>query len=206
MCRRCGGIPAINDPDRFKFEPTGKFTLHRSRVHSSSYSRQKIKITLMSLKHTAKRVGSSHPLLRRAIQVGGRLLARSPKFQDLYSNEVPCEQTAFDIFSGEWSSAVPGFQTGTNPLFNDTRIHWLREQLGSLGGKRILELGPLEGGQSWMMEQAGAQVTAIEANERAFLKCLIVKNALNMKAKFLHGDFRPYLASAEESFDLVTAI
>lgn len=160
----------------------------------------------MSLRHTAKTVGSAVPLFRRAIQLGGRLVARSPKFQDLYSSALPCQQTAFDIFSGEWSSAVPNVQTGTSPLFNDARIRWLREQLGTFRGKRILELGPLEGGQTCMMEEDGAEVTAIEANQRAFLKCLVVKNAMNMKAKFLYGDFRPYLASTSDSFDLVTAI
>jgi len=160
----------------------------------------------MSLKGSVKKVGSSLPLLRRATQFGGRLIARSPKFQDLYSKELPCDQTAFDIFSGEWSSAVPEARTGASPLFDDARIHWLQEQFGSLRGKRILELGPLEGGQTWMMEQDGAQVTAIEANQRAFLKCLIVKNALSMKAKFLYGDFRPFLASTQDSFDLVTAV
>jgi Methyltransferase domain len=66
---------------------------------------------------------------------------------------------------------------------------------------------PLEGGHTWMMEQAGAKVVAIEANQKAFLKCLVVKNALSLKSEILYGDFRPYLEMATPgSFDLVTAL
>ena len=58
-----------------------------------------------------------------------------------------------------------------------------------------------------MLEQAGAQVTAIEANQRAFLKCLIVKNAFQLKSEFLYGDFRPYLANSQsKQFDFALAI
>ena len=58
-----------------------------------------------------------------------------------------------------------------------------------------------------MMEHYGANVIAIEANRRAFLKCLIVKNALHMQSQFLYGDFRRYLESAQTgSFDFVAAV
>jgi 2-polyprenyl-3-methyl-5-hydroxy-6-metoxy-1,4-benzoquinol methylase len=58
-----------------------------------------------------------------------------------------------------------------------------------------------------MMERAGANVVAIEANQRCFLKCLIVKNALNLKSSFLYGDVRPFIEKSEpNSFDFVAAI
>lgn len=147
------------------------------------------------------------PPLRHLVQLGGKLWGRSPRFRDLYSREFPSRANAFAIFGNEWSSAVPGFATGTATLFDDARIPWLESQLGTFRDKRVLELGPLEGGQTCMMERAGAKVLAIEANQRAFLKCLIVRNALGLHSEFLYGDFRPWLEAAEpRCFDFVAAI
>lgn len=141
------------------------------------------------------------------IQDGGRIWGRSPQFHDLYSREIPSPSTPFAIFKGAWNSTVPGFDTGESALFDDPRIRWLEQQLGSFQGKRVLELGPLEGGHSYMLEQAGASVVAIEASQRAFLKCLVVKNAFHLKTEFLFGDFRPYLEITQPvSFDFVLAI
>ncbi len=120
---------------------------------------------------------------------------------------MPTDATPFSIFKDAWSSAVPGFETGKAELFDDFRIRWLEEKYGSFNGKRVLELGPLEGGHTTMMEHAGATVTAIEASQRGFLKCLVVKNALHLQSEFLYGDFRPYLEAASPlSFDFVLAV
>lgn len=144
---------------------------------------------------------------RRLVQYGGQMWGRSPQFHDLYSREMPGPATPFRIFEENWSSAVPGFATGEAALFDDARIRWLDEQGGSFHGKRVLELGPLEGGHTYMMERAGASVVAIEASQKGFLKCLIVKQAFALRADFLYGDFRPYIASAEPgSVDFVLAI
>ena len=53
----------------------------------------------------------------------------------------------------------------------------------------MLELGPLEGAHTYMLDRAGAsEVVAIEGNTRAFLKCLITKELLSMpSARFLVG-------------------
>lgn len=83
---------------------------------------------------------------------------------------------------------------------------WLGEQLGGFRGKRILELGPLEAGHTYLMAKAGAgHITSIEANSRAFMKCLIVQNALGFKADFKLGDFQKYLATCKEQYDFVLA-
>ena len=79
--------------------------------------------------------------------------------------------------------------TGSFDGFNDHRVEWLIEELGELTEKSVLELGPLEGAHTFMLEGAGASVTAIEGNYGAFLRCLTVKNFLGLKAKFLLGDF-----------------
>ncbi len=109
-------------------------------------------------------------------------------------------------FEGEWSSAVPGLPSGKTPLFDDSRVKWFEERLGGFAGRNILELGPLEGGHTYMMTQRGATVTAIESNVRAWLRCLAVKEYLGTNsAKFLLGDFTKYLASKPPRFDFVVA-
>lgn len=121
-----------------------------------------------------------------------------------FARFAPSDQAAFDMFSGSWSSAIPGVETnGSFPATQDNRLTWMLEEVGSLEGRKVLELGPLEGGHSYLMEQAGAEVTAIEANYGAFLRCLVVKNHLDMRAKFQLGDFLK--AEFDERFDLVLA-
>ena len=125
---------------------------------------------------------------------------------DAYATERPSIFAAFDIFEGEWSSNIPGLGIGGSGLFDDPRIKWLSQQCGGFSGKSILELGPLEGGHSFMMAKGkAARILAIESNTRAFLKCLIVKNALNFETEFQLGDFRPYLQATTETFDFVLA-
>jgi hypothetical protein len=125
---------------------------------------------------------------------------------DNYDRELPTAQEAFRIFDGEWSSKVPGFGFGQSDLFNDHRIAWLENRNKGFGGKPILELGPLEGGHTYMIAKAGpAQLIAIESNRRAFLKCLIVKNALNFSAEILLGDFEKYVRNCKSTFDFVLA-
>jgi SAM-dependent methyltransferase len=161
---------------------------------------------LSRLRGAAVRTAGSLALVRPLIQRVGGLWGQSAQFRDLYSKDAPTPATAFEIFQNEWSSCVPGFEAGKSKLFEDERIRWLELQLGSFQGKRVLELGPLEGGHTTMMERAGAEIVSIEANQRSFLKCLVVKNALHLKTEFLYGDFCRYLAAAPpRSFDFVLA-
>ena len=119
----------------------------------------------------------------------------------------PARENAARAFEKEWSSAVPGLPaTGQATLFDDGRIIWFEQQLGGFAGKQVLELGPLEGGHTYMMTQRGATVTAIESNVRSWMRCLAVKDLLNMTgATFLLGDFQPYLAASPPSVDFVLA-
>lgn len=58
-----------------------------------------------------------------------------------------------------------------------------------------------------MFQTAGAsKVLAIEANSRAFLKCLCIKEVLNLsKVSFLLGDFMKYLEVNTQRFDICSA-
>lgn len=124
---------------------------------------------------------------------------------DEYFDDYPSAVNAFRIFDGEWSSAVPGFSTGKVELFNDHRVRWMESQVDSFAGKSILEIGPLEGGHTYMLEQAGARVTAFEANARAYLKCLIVKETFGLRARFRLGDAVKYLNDCPERYDFALA-
>src|SRR5262249_16934288 len=68
-------------------------------------------------------------------------------------------------------------------------------------------LGPLEGGHSAMLEALGAaSILAIEANTRAFLRCLLVKELLGLRrVRFECGDFVEYLRGGPPKVDIILA-
>ena len=131
---------------------------------------------------------------------------------DHYVTGPPSQQAVIDLFQGEWSSAMPsssGLSTspGTAGLFEDPRVQWFGDVIGGFKGRRILELGPLEGGHTYMLSMMGArEIIAVEANTRAFLKCLCIKELHRLdRARYLLGDCVSYLESSEEQFDVVLA-
>jgi hypothetical protein len=127
---------------------------------------------------------------------------------------APADQNALDLFAGEWSSrppaARPELKAGETPLFDDPRIAWAHHRLiemgldGGFAGRTVLELGPLEGGHSYLIDRLGAaSVTAIEANARAYLKCLIAKEILGMpRVRFLLGDCLEHLRHGDARYDI----
>jgi hypothetical protein len=130
---------------------------------------------------------------------------------DQYTHSAPDPQATVDIFRGEWWSAFPeplsAVKAGPVELFHDARVTWFAESIGGVSGKSVLELGPLEGGHSYMLEKLGAErITAIESNTRAFLKCLVAKELLQItRVRFLFGDFLEYLGKNLETFDVCMA-
>jgi hypothetical protein len=129
-----------------------------------------------------------------------------------YVKSKPSPKNAVDIFKGEWASRLPapysGIPAGSANLFDDERIAWFVEQVGGVAGCSALELGPLEGGHSYMLEKQGAaSVLAIEANTHAYLKCLVIKDLLELeRVRFLCGDFMAYLNDDDgKRFDVCVA-
>ncbi len=132
-----------------------------------------------------------------------------------FEPRAPSAQTAIDVFRHQWactlSDLLPVDGTGTPPLFTqDMRPLELATAFGvngSLAGKRILELGPLEGAHTYRLEALGAaEIIAVEANVQAWLKCLIVKEQLHLtKSKFLLGDVLQYLDQTDTKFDAIMA-
>jgi hypothetical protein len=134
-----------------------------------------------------------------------------PEITEYYVGVEPSPQVAVDIFRGEWSSRFPavltGIEAGQIDLFEDPRVRWALAQFGDVRGKSILELGPLEGGHSYMLESAGfGSILGIEANTRAYLKCLITKEIAGLsRTRFVCGDFVKFLKASPPHFDAVFA-
>ncbi len=131
---------------------------------------------------------------------------------DAYVLKPPSAQNVVDLFAGEWSTAMPAgsgviSSPGPNPLFDTPHIRRAQKLLGGFEGKTVLELGPLEGAHSYMLQHGGAQrVVAIEANSRAYLKCLCVKEIFGLdRVHYRLGDFMAYLADTPERFDMAVA-
>ncbi|ACK84803.1 MULTISPECIES: class I SAM-dependent methyltransferase [Methylorubrum] len=123
-----------------------------------------------------------------------------------FESRVAAVRNSFDIFDGQWCSDVPLYGGGPSQLFFDTRIKQFDEYIGGFAGKKILELGPLEAGHTYAMNLLGANdIISIEANIDAFLRCLVVKEAFDIKAKFICGDFEKYMRHAPPKVDVVLA-
>lgn len=142
----------------------------------------------------------------------GKVTGRIIGINRFYVDTIPTNQNIVDIFSGDWSVAMPEeahcvSTPGHSKLFDDPRVHWAHEVLGGVQGANVLELGPLEGHHSYMLQRAGAHsVTAIESNSRAFLKCLCVKEICNLtNVRFLLGDCVEYLRTNTVRYDVVFA-
>ncbi len=122
--------------------------------------------------------------------------------------------TAFEIFRN-WVSlfhTARGRYGSKNPTVHDQLPILLDlNRRMPLQGKRVLELGALEGANTkQLLDLGAAQVTAIESNRESFIKCLIARNELELdRARFIFGDLnevllRPEFAQ-EPHFDLCFA-
>ena len=144
-----------------------------------------------------------------------KLLPNPGKYLNSHKNNfedrIPTLQNQLDIFEGSWSCELPvevnASSGGWAKTFLDPKIKWFIEKIGGVQGLRGLELGPLEGGHSWMLHSNEIKsLVSVESNKQAFLKCLIVKNILQMdKVEFKYGDFVSYLESTAELFDFIIA-
>ena len=126
-----------------------------------------------------------------------------------YVATMPSHQNAIDSVPG-WVGAMPpatGLVAGTAHLYADTRVHWLLNEVFSVAGKTVLELGPLEGFHTSILHDHGAaSVDAIEANALAFVRCLITKEVLRLdRASFYLGDFNKWLEATDKRYQLILA-
>jgi len=133
----------------------------------------------------------------------------SESIEAKYCTEFPTKQTIIDIFSGLWKSSFPedsGIKAGTAPNFEDARVVWAQDIIGGFTGKSVLELGPYEAYNTWQLSEYGASpLIAIEGNNINYLKCLLVKEVLDVKVNLLHGDILEYLEHTDATVDICWA-
>ena len=131
-----------------------------------------------------------------------------------FSKDAPHPQNTADLFHSRWASdlseVIAGVRSGSSKLFTeDLRPRFLLKHFGNtfgnLEGRRIPELGPLEGAHTYQLERLSAdEIVAVEANAEAYLKCLIVKELIGLKkARFLYGDFVEFLRESHDIFDII---
>lgn len=128
---------------------------------------------------------------------------------EYYVTSMPTAQTAIDCLPG-WNCALPGHvgvSAGKSTFYADGRIVWGLQQFGSVAGKAILEIGPLEASHTYQIEQYGPGLLhAVEANRLSYLRCLVVKELLQLKiARFFLGDCQAWLEGQEQRYDLIVA-
>jgi hypothetical protein len=136
-----------------------------------------------------------------------RELAAGDPF-DKFESRAPSAQNCIDAVPG-WNTRFPdeyGVVAGNLVHFPDERVLWAISRFGSVANANVLEIGPMEGAHTFLLQHHGAHVTAVEANKRAFLKCLITKEIVGMpRARFLLGDCVQYLEQNESRYDLIVA-
>lgn len=155
-------------------------------------------------------LGSRHEQSENSVSKEPAAVSSGSNILDAYVQEAPSGAAAIEVFGGQWSSRLPPPYdkiSGSAELFADARIDWMLEVLGGVRGGRVLELGPLEAGHTYMLDRAGAaSITAVEGNTRAFLKCLIVKELFRLeRSHFLCGDIQAFLAECHDTYDVCLA-
>lgn len=125
-----------------------------------------------------------------------------------YETRSPHHQNAIDALPG-WSSSFPfpGLTAGDIPLFQDGRISGAIEAYGPLSGAEVLEVGPLEGMHTFILNKKRPfNIDAIEANQSCFLRCLVTKEILKLdRVSFYLGDIQKWLQETEKTYDFALA-
>lgn len=126
-----------------------------------------------------------------------------------YEMSMPAHQNAINALPG-WNSSFPGgneLSAGNHPLHADGRIIEAMRAYGSLENKLVLEIGPLEGMHTYMLNQERPErIDAIEANRLCFLRCLVTKEILQLdRARFYLGNIQPWLETHETVYDFALA-
>jgi hypothetical protein len=96
---------------------------------------------------------------------------------------------------------------GERDAVRDKRITELNK-IYKLEGKRILELGPLEGGHTLAMSRLGArEIVSVEGRPENFIKCSLVKSLYGVNnANFVFGDLRSVDLASLGRFDICVCL
>ncbi len=130
------------------------------------------------------------------------------EFRDRFITEFPSELNAFQMQKGSWKFDydILSIEEIIKNIYADGRPKFCADTFPGFKDFRIVEVGPSDGYNTAGLEFHGARkIVSVEGNVGAFLRCLIMKNAFNLKTKFLLGDFLQNLHSPETVADLIYA-
>jgi 2-polyprenyl-3-methyl-5-hydroxy-6-metoxy-1,4-benzoquinol methylase len=145
---------------------------------------------------------------RRAV---GRLRRRGDRSQDV-AHESTAERASgwWDLlpFSTHRIELAPGVHTAPDGVVavDDVRVEVVVDACGgSLEGRRVVDLGCLEGGFTLAFAGLGADAVGIEAREISVRRCELAKALLgDERATFVRGDIKDELVG-RDPFDVVFA-
>jgi hypothetical protein len=109
-----------------------------------------------------------------------------------FATLAPNRRNAFNIYKSNWKYGYDemSFAEIYGSVMRDPRPRWCAEEFPNFNRLHIVEIGPADGYHTAGLEFCGARnVTAIEGNVDAFLRCIILKNYLGLQSEFVLGDF-----------------
>jgi hypothetical protein len=130
------------------------------------------------------------------------------KFGARFITDFPTDANSFNLQSGSWKYDYDKLSHADimANIHSDGRPKYCADTFPGFRDFRIIEVGPSDGYNTAGLELHGAKdIISIEGNAGAFLRCLIMKNVFQLKAKFLLGDFIQYLDDPKTAADLIYA-
>jgi hypothetical protein len=126
-----------------------------------------------------------------------------------YSVRRFCTQSIFDFFP-HWVSkfAVDGGVYGGHSDYTTSRISMLNEEglseCVNFADKTVLEVGPLEGGNTIIIEKLRARtITAVEGHLENYIRCCVVKNLMGLRnTTFVFDDAMNVTPEKYGTFDI----
>jgi len=99
-------------------------------------------------------------------------------------NFFPHWASRFEV-DGRTYGGASDYTTKRISMLNEERLH----ELVNFEGKTVIEFGPLEGGNTILLEKLGARsITAIEGHLENFIRCCVIKNLFGLHRSTFHFD------------------
>ena len=96
----------------------------------------------------------------------------------------PLWVSRFEI-EGKFYGGQADYTSKRISMLNEERLH----ELVDFKGKRVIEFGPLEGGNTIILEKLGAkEIAAIEGHTENYIRCCVIKNLFRLNRSTFHFD------------------